>query len=255
MITGNRGDDQYIIANGVIPESANTITDFVTGDDLLVIQDLGASFSDLNFRDSADGAIVALNGEDLVVLTNRNANFIGNANNFVFVDPTTSDLPEFTQVFANDGDNNILATASNEVFFGLDGDDVIDFRFDTGANRSFGGDGNDTFLLGSGDRVFGVDGDDRFFLGSGGGNVITGNRGDDQYIIDGVIPESANTITDFVVGDDLLVIQGVGASFADLNFRDSSDGAIISLDGNELVVLTNRNANFIANEDNFDFVS
>ena len=254
VITGNRGDDQYIIANGVIPESANTITDFVTGDDLLVIQNLGASFADLSFRDSADGAIIALNGEDLVVLTNRNANFIGNADNFVFVDPT-SDLPEFTQVFANDGDNNILATGSNEVFFGLGGDDVLDFRSDTGANRAFGGDGNDTFLLGSGDRVFGVDGNDRFFLGSGGGNVITGNRGADQYIIDGVIPESSNTITDFVVGDDLLVIQGVGASFGDLSFRDSDDGAIVALNGNDLAVLTNRNADFIANENNFDFVA
>ena len=253
VITGNRGDDQYIIADGVIPESVNTITDFVTGDDLLVIQNLGASFEDLSFRDSAEGAIVALNGEDLVVLTNRNANFIGNADNFLFVDPTP-ETPEFTQVFANDGDNNILATDSNEVFFGLGGDDVIDFRSDTGANRAFGGDGNDIFLLGSGDRIFGVGGNDRFFLSSGGENVITGNRGEDQYIVDGVIPESANTITDFVVGDDLIVIQGLGVGFADLGFRDSADGAIVSLNGSDLAVLTNRNANFIANENNFDFV-
>ena len=49
-------------------------------------------------------------------------------------------------------------------------------------------------------------------------------------------------------------IQGVGASFSDLNFRDSADGAVISFNGNDLVVLTNHNADFIANEDNFDFV-
>jgi len=220
VITGNQGDDNYIIADTMIPESSNTITDFVVGDDLLIIQGLGVGFADLSFRDSADGAIISLDGNDLAVLTNRTADFIANQNNFIFVGPN----PPTTELTISD--NQELST---------DSDDNVVVEID----------GDDTFLLGSGDRNFGIE-----------DNVVTSKRGDNEYMIaDGVIPESSNNITDFVVGDDLLALQTLGASFADLSFSDSADGVMIALDGNDLATLTNRNANFIANEDNFDFVS
>lgn len=168
---------------------------------------------------------------------------------------TTTELTVFgNKLFATDEADEIVVTDSNQVIFGLDGDDEIDFREDSGANRSFGGNGSDTYYLGSGDRLYGAGGDDLFFASEGGDNVITGNNGNDQYwLVDGVIPESANTITDFVVGDDIIGIRGIGASFADLAFADSNAGAVISLNGSELAVLTNRTADFVASENNFTF--
>ena len=124
-----------------------------------------------------------------------------------------------SRIFATFEADEIDLGGIDQVAFGLNGDDLIDFRFDSDANRSFGGDGDDSYEF-----------------------------------ADDVVPASSKTITDFVVDDDLLVIQGMGVNFADLSFRDSSDGAIISLNGNDLAVLTNQNANFITNGDNFDFV-
>ncbi len=158
------------------------------------------------------------------------------------------------QLFGTSEADQIVFTGSEQVIFGLDGDDEIDLRGDSGANLSFGGEGTDTYYLGSGDRIFEVGDDDLFFASEGGDNVITGNNGDDQFwIADGVIPESANTITDFVFGDDTIGVRGVGASFSDLAFADSDAGAVISLNGSDLAILSNRTAELVASEDNFTF--
>ncbi|MDJ0590522.1 MAG: hypothetical protein QNJ72_11080 [Pleurocapsa sp. MO_226.B13] len=124
-----------------------------------------------------------------------------------------------------------------------------------GDNRAYAGAGDDTYILGSGDRVFGDDGNDRFFATTGGGNRIDGNLGADQFwIADAGIPESANIINDFTAGEDVIGIAGLGIGFDDLSFSDSDDGAVVSANGSDLAILSNANADFIADEANFVFV-
>ncbi len=203
----------------------------------------------LSSADFANGDFTA-SGQDLVRITVTATELTDDMSEM-----ETAELNIFgNRLFGTADADEIVVTDSEQVIFGLDGDDEIDLRGDSGANLSFGGNGADTYYLGSGDRLYGVEGDDLFIAGEGGDNIITGNNGDDQFwIADGVIPESANTITDFVAGDDIIGIRGVDASFSDLAFADSNAGAVISFNGSDLAVLSNRTADFVASEDNFTF--
>jgi hypothetical protein len=122
------------------------------------------------------------------------------------------------------------------------------------SNPIYGTSEGDIFTLETGDRIFGVDGDDLFYATSGGGNVITGNLGADQFwIADGEIPESANVITDFTSGEDVIGIAGLGIGYDDLSFTQSDAGTVIAANGQDLAIASNATADFIANEDHFAF--
>ncbi|MDJ0535574.1 MAG: esterase-like activity of phytase family protein [Xenococcaceae cyanobacterium MO_207.B15] len=154
--------------------------------------------------------------------------------------------PDIIEV--NDSNQIIIVVAG-------EGDDLIDLSFDDGNNRVFGDGGDDTFILGTSDRLSGSGGSDRFFVGSGGDNTISGGEGADEFwIATAQIPESANIITDFTSDEDVIGIAGLGISFEDLTFTDSELGAVVSVDGNELAVFTNTNADFISNEQFFVIV-
>ncbi len=143
--------------------------------------------------------------------------------------------------------------SQNEVYT-LEGDDIINLTGADGDNLSYGGTGDDTYILGTGDRLYGDDGDDRFFAAEGGGNSINGNLGADQFwIADAGIPESANIINDFTSGEDVIGIAGLGIGYDDLSITDGDGGAIIAVNGSELAILSNAHADFIANPDNFVF--
>ncbi len=144
--------------------------------------------------------------------------------------------------------------SGNLIFVG-EGDDLLDLSQSMGNNRAYGGEGNDVFILGQEDRVFADGGDDRFFVLAGGDNVITGNLGADQFwIANGEIPESPNVITDFTSGEDVFGIAGLGIGYDDLSITQGDTGAIIATDGNDLAIVTNAPADFIANEEHFVFV-
>lgn len=143
---------------------------------------------------------------------------------------------------------------SGNIIFAGEGDDLLDFSQSEGNNRAYGGSGSDVFILGKEDRVFADDNDDRLFVLSGGGNVISGNLGADQYwIANGEYPESTNTITDFTGKEDVIGIAGLGVGYSDLSITDTEAGALISVDGNDLAVVANVPADFLANEDFFAF--
>ena len=90
-------------------------------------------------------------------------------------------------------------------------DDLIDASSSEDGSRIYAGTGDDIVILGRSDRAFGGDGDDRFFAQSGD-NTITGGKGADEFwIAVAEIPEAANTITDFVSGEDILGIAGIDA--------------------------------------------
>ena len=171
----------------------------------------------------------------------------------------TADSEEQVEAVFGTTDNNLLEAgldfdvADSSVFL-RQGDDLLDLSQSEGDNLAFGGDGADVIILGSGDRIFADDGDDRIFATSGGNNSINGNLGADQFwIADGEIPESPNTINDFTADVDVIGVAGLGIGFDDLIITQTDAGALISVDGNDLAIVGNAPASFLANEANFAF--
>ena len=83
VITGGADADQFWIANGGFPVAANTITDFTSGEDVLGVAGIGASFDTLNIGQDGNNATIAFNGNDLAVLFNLESNSLTNTD-FVF---------------------------------------------------------------------------------------------------------------------------------------------------------------------------
>ncbi|NJL82809.1 MAG: hypothetical protein HC890_07390 [Chloroflexaceae bacterium] len=107
-----------------------------------------------------------------------------------------------------------------------------------GGSRLYGGAGDDSFFLGTGDRIVGGAGDDLIFAGVGGDNVITGGSGADEFwIANAETPLQPNTITDFTVGEDVIGIGIVGTSFGDLALSEADGTTAIALGGNTLALL------------------
>ena len=83
IATGGADADQFWIANAEIPESANTITDFELGVDVLGVA-LGIGFEDLTLTQDAANTSIALGGDRLAILLDTTATDLS-ADNFVFV--------------------------------------------------------------------------------------------------------------------------------------------------------------------------
>ncbi|MBZ8180643.1 FG-GAP-like repeat-containing protein [Oscillatoria salina] len=134
------------------------------------------------------------------------------------------------RLYGGDGNDELLAGSGDRLFGGT-GNDTLDATEGNGNNRLYGGDGNDDFLLGRNDRLIGGDGSDRFFALVGGDNVMTGGSGADQFwIANAEIPTSANIITDFTSGEDVIGLGG----FPDLTFADLS---LIQQESDTLITL------------------
>ncbi len=163
-----------------------------------------------------------------------------------------------TSVFGTPEDDILEAgidfDPSNNSIFASESDDLIDLSASEGDNLVYVGSGSDVIILGQGDRVFADDDDDRIFALTGGGNSINGNLGSDQFwIANGEYPESTNTINDFTSGEDVIGIAGLGVGYEDLSITQTDAGALISVNGNDLAIVGNTPADFLANEDHFAF--
>ena len=127
------------------------------------------------------------------------------------------------------GDLNDLVDAA-----GSEGDN----RTDKPHNDIYAGFGDDALILGTSDRLLGRVKNDRFFATSGGDNVIIGGVDADQFwIASAEIPESANMVTDFIGGEDVIGIAGLGIGFDDLNVTQQGDDALIGANGSDLAIL------------------
>lgn len=128
---------------------------------------------------------------------------------------------------------------SNNLVFAGEESDLIDASLADGDNRIYGDGGNDTLILGTGDRLVGAEGTDRFFVTNGGNNTITGGADADQFwIVNAEFPESANVITDFTSGEDVIGIAGLGIGFDDLSIAQNYNNTLISNDSQDLAILT-----------------
>ncbi|AFZ44822.1 phytase [Halothece sp. PCC 7418] len=142
-------------------------------------------------------------------------------------------------------DNDELLASSNDRLYGGTGDDRLDASAGGGENRLYGGLGNDDFFAGSNDRLLGGEGSDRVFIFTGGDNLITGGADADQFwIANAQFSATANTITDFTIGEDVLGIGGISdiTEFADLTLIQEGTHTLISSGENELAQLLGINA-------------
>ena len=128
--------------------------------------------------------------------------------------------------------------------------DLIDASIGEGSNRIYAGSGDDTVILGSSDRVLAGTGDDAIFITNGGDNTITGGAGADQFWIAAAsLPESANIITDFMSGEDVIGIAGLGIGFSDLNIIDIEGDALISTNDSDLAIIQGLAADSLSADD------
>lgn len=125
-----------------------------------------------------------------------------------------------------------LGTTGRDEWFGLF-DSALGNVLEVGAEgrvrRVYGGDGADQLVASPGDRLVGGLGNDELFASGYGASLLTGGVGADTFwIANGILPEVANSITDFEAGVDSigLSLPGIG-SREQLDFlQDGDDGLI-----------------------------
>lgn len=138
---------------------------------------------------------------------------------------------------ASPGDDYIAMSGSNELMFGGPGKDRIDASRSSGNNLIHGGQNDDIIIGGFNDRIFGDKGNDHLFLGNGG-NVLTGDEGNDTFYVSAArTPTDLNVITDFELGQDILVIGSRDLTFADLSISSLGTDAVVGALGRDLVLL------------------
>ncbi|MEM8827919.1 MAG: pre-peptidase C-terminal domain-containing protein [Cyanobacteria bacterium P01_G01_bin.19] len=146
--------------------------------------------------------------------------------------------PSFETVFGSINSDTIEVSGSNQLIFAGDLNDLVDASTGDSNNRIYAGSGDDTLVMGTGDRLIAGDGDDAIFTTFGGDNLITGGAGADQFwIASAEIPDSANIITDFTSGEDVIGIAGLGIGFDDVSITDSEGDALIAASGSDLAIL------------------
>ena len=231
-----------------------------------LIADLGADFgiNEDNVEALTFGGTLPDGSQSLIAVSDNNFN---SGNSFNPVPQTTqflafsidvgeanSELENGLQpIFGTLEADIIEVEGSNNLVFAGQGNDLVDASFAEGDNRIYGDGGDDTFVLGTNDRIVGAEGADRFFTTSGGNNIITGGVGADQFwIANAELPESANVITDFTSGEDVIGIAGLGIGFEDLDIAQDGDDVLIGNESINLAILSGIDSSNLT-VDNFAF--
>ncbi len=177
-----------------------------------------------------------------------------------------SNSPE--AILGTNGDDILTGDSANNVLMGMRGNDSLDGGL--GNDSVFGGKGSDTILGNGGDdALFGNRGAD-ILNGDDGNDILYGGKGDDLLTgglgIDTLIGgmgvdkfllstnSGTDTITDFEVGQDLLVL-GNGLTFSQLTIAEDSGATLIRFAQTReiLASLTGVSANSISAE-NFGLI-
>lgn len=179
-----------------------------------------------------------------IVFGNFDGNTSGTAGADVIADSGTG-------LFA---DADINAGGGNDTVLGGVGDDFVRGQF--GDDRLFGGDGADEIEGNAGnDELIGGAGRDTLTAGSGadtlsggagmdvldggaGFDVLAGGAGADRFILTDA--GGTDTILDFISGEDLLDVTGLGVTFADLELTLSGNNLLVRHGDLTLASLTDR---------------
>ncbi|AFZ45466.1 peptidyl-prolyl cis-trans isomerase cyclophilin type [Halothece sp. PCC 7418] len=123
---------------------------------------------------------------------------------------------ESTRLYGGDGDDSLIVGSSDRAFGGS-GNDTLDASLGDGQNRLYGGEGDDNLIVGSSDRAIAGEGNDTLTLTTGGDNLLSGGTGNDEFRLESEnLPTSINTITDFTSGSDQMIFVG----FPELDFTN-----------------------------------
>lgn len=122
----------------------------------------------------------------------------------------------------DEGKNYLVGAAGRELLIGFDGKDVLvglagddDLFGDAAKDYLIGGEGSDGLSGGAGhDKLKGGAGPD-IIAGGDGADYLSGGAGPDRFEFTAG-EEGVDTIQDFAVGVDLIVLHGFGAAYADL---------------------------------------
>jgi hypothetical protein len=268
-LIGNDGKNGFLLGSFVTPASPEQFV-FYQGkgdEDYALIQnfkaedalEMAGKFEDYMLEEVDGDVKVSYKGDLVAIVKNASdlqviETFVdGEANSFTLgnkpVEPVASE-----PLYGTTGDDILELLATQQLVFAGAGNDLIDATAAGSENRIYGGTGKDTFILGSRDVLTGQAGDDRFFAQTGGDNLMTGGAGADQFWISSAeIPESANTITDFTLGEDVIGIAGLGASFEGLTLTQQNDNTLIAFNNNDLSVLNGIQSSSLS-ASNFAFV-
>ncbi|MEG3997409.1 MULTISPECIES: FG-GAP-like repeat-containing protein [unclassified Microcoleus] len=143
-------------------------------------------------------------------------------------------------IIGTNGDDILTGNSGNDVLMGMRGNDSLDGSL--GNDSVFGGKGSDTILGSSGDDALfgnrgadilnGDDGNDMLYGGKGddllngglGIDTLIGGMGVDKFLLS--TNSGTDTITDFEIGKDLLVL-GNGLTFSQLTIAQDSGATLI----------------------------
>lgn len=138
-----------------------------------------------------------------------------------------------------------LVPANQQTIF-ADSDEIVNSSIAKGSdNRRYGGTGDDTLFAGINDFLSGGDGNDTLYAGKGGNTLWGGNGADKFYLATDLLPRTANTISDFEMGIDSLVVLGIAGTndFSQLTLTQQGGDTLIKADGKDLAVLTGIQSN------------
>ncbi|MCJ8282508.1 MAG: hypothetical protein MJK14_22450 [Rivularia sp. ALOHA_DT_140] len=161
--------------------------------------------------------------------------------------------------FDTENSNEKQFLAKNQILFTGAGDDTVDITFAPGgeSSRVDLGSGKDTLFGASNHRIIAGNDDDILFLGSGeGNNIVTGGNGKDQFwlVTDTLdLSDKKNTVTDFIIGEDVIGFANTSLEFDDLNLTQDGSNTIVNALERDLAVLLNIQATDLSASD-FAFV-
>jgi 2',3'-cyclic-nucleotide 2'-phosphodiesterase (5'-nucleotidase family) len=136
------------------------------------------------------------------------------------------------RAFGFGGQDTLSAPDGGRLVGGADDDVLIGSATDYASLSA--GSGDDVLIGGIANMLVGSAGDDKLHA-IGGGNVLLGGSGHDHFVVGAVTAAhgGANVISDFVSGEDKLVLASSGA----FDTADSRDGLRVHLNGDHIATL------------------
>ena len=172
----------------------------------------------------------------------------------VLVSDNNFGAAQFTQVIALAANLKPTAITPAKVIPGTAKDDLLDAK-GKGCKRLYGGRDKDRLFAGTKDYLFGGDGNDSLFAGKGGNTLFGGAGADKFYLATGSLPTSVNTVSDFEIGIDKLLILGIAdtTDFSKITLTQQGNNTLVKAGGKDISVLTGIRSSDL-NSSNFSFI-
>jgi len=265
-LTGGTGSDRFEISLG--EETAgvvHVVRDFATDEDTLYINGTVIDIENL-----PEGVSLSVEGLNSIISFNEGGEILlegvipMNVPRSVTTGTDEADIVSITSQYvrydAGFGDDRVNGSEFDDEIYGEAGRDRLEGR--GGDDLLSGGDGNDILIGGDGDdELLGGSGNDRLqfesgtntgdagqgndrlqvSMGDGALNEITGGEGKDSFEFTSSDGESTTHITDFAIGTDALLVDGVEIDLTDLqSFTVSAQGDAYEIQvGDDAIILDN----------------